>query len=142
VKLVLLLAVAALAALVSGCGSSPPSTEAVVRAWSEALNTGDNRGAADLFAPGAEVVQGNSILTLHTHRQAEEWNSSLPCSGKILSITSHGQTASATFQLGDRPHSRCDGPGQHATAIFRVVKGKIVLWHQTATVDVPPSTPT
>jgi limonene-1,2-epoxide hydrolase len=142
VKVRLVLAAAALAALVSGCGSSPPSAEAVVRAWSEALNTGDNTGAADLFAPGAEVVQGNSILTLHTHRQAEEWNSSLPCSGRILSITSHGQTAIATFQLGDRPHSRCDGPGQHATAIFRVVKGKIVLWHQTATADVPPSTPT
>jgi limonene-1,2-epoxide hydrolase len=138
----LLVAAAALAAFISGCGSSPPSAEAVVRAWSEALNTDDNKGAADLFAPGAEVVQGNSVVTLRTHKQAEAWNSSLPCSGRILSITSHGQTATATFQLGDRPNSRCDGPGQHATALFRVVKGKIVLWHQTATADVPSSSPT
>lgn len=137
-----LLLAAAFVALASGCGSSPPSAEAVVRAWSEALNTDDNKGAADLFAPGAEIVQGNTVVTLHNHKQAEEWNSSLPCSGRIVSIRSHGETATATFQLGDRPHSRCDGPGQHATAIFRVVKGKIVLWHQTATADVPPSTPT
>ena len=37
----------------------------------------------------------------------------------------------ATFVLGDRRHSQCDGPGQEATAIFKVAHGKIVLWHQT-----------
>ena len=103
----------------------------MVRAWSQALNADDNKGAADLFARGAEVVQGPSVIRLRTHAQAEAaWNSALPCSGRIVSIKSHGQTARATFVLGDRQHSRCDGPGQHATAIFRVVKGKIVLWHQ------------
>jgi limonene-1,2-epoxide hydrolase len=143
VKVRLALVAAALAALASGCGSSSPSAEAVVRAWSEALNTDDNKGAANLFAPGAEIVQGNTVITLHTHKQAEEWNSALPCSGRILSITNHGQTATATFLLGDRQHSRCDGPGQHATAIFKVIKGKIVLWHQTGNpVPLPPSSTT
>jgi limonene-1,2-epoxide hydrolase len=121
----------AVTALVAGCGSSSPSAESVVRAWSQALNSDDNVGAADLFAPGAEVVQAGSVLTLRTHAQAVRWNSRLPCSGRIVSITSNGESAKATFQLGDRRHSRCDGPGQRATAIFRVVKGKIVLWHQT-----------
>ena len=69
--------------------------------------------------------------------QAEAWNSALPCSGRIVSIKSHGQTARATFVLGDRQHSRCDGPGQRATAIFRVVKGKIVLWHQAGSSALP-----
>jgi hypothetical protein len=49
----------------------------------------------------------------------------------------------ATFRLGDRQHSRCDGPGDLATAIFRVVKGKIVLWHQaesSALILPPPPT--
>ena len=50
--LLLLLGVAA-AALVAGCGSSSPSAESVVRAWSQALNSDDNKRAADLFAPGA-----------------------------------------------------------------------------------------
>jgi limonene-1,2-epoxide hydrolase len=130
VKKLLLLA-AAVVAVASGCGSSPPSAESVVRAWSQALNTDDNKAAADLFAPGAEVVQAGRVVTLRTHADAVAWNSHLPCSGRIVSIESTGQTATATFELGDREHSRCDGPGERATAIFRVVKGKIVLWHQT-----------
>jgi limonene-1,2-epoxide hydrolase len=119
------------AALVAGCGSGSPSAESVVRAWSEALNQDDNDTAAALFARGAEIVQSGRVLTLRTHAEAVAWNAALPCSGRILSIRSHGQTATATFLLGDRPHSRCDGPGERATAIFRVVRGKIVLWHQT-----------
>jgi limonene-1,2-epoxide hydrolase len=129
---------ATLALLASGCGDSQPSAQSVVRAWSQALNAEDNKGAADLFAPGAEVVQGSTVIHLQTHAQAEAWNSSLPCSGKIVSIRSHGETARATFRLGDRQHSRCDGPGELATAIFKVEKGKIVLWHQAGSSTAPP----
>jgi hypothetical protein len=111
-----------------------------VRAWSQALNQGDNQAAAALFAPGAEIVQGGRVLTLRTRGDALAWNAALPCSGRILSIRSRGQTATATFLLGDRPHNRCDGPGEHATAIFRVVRGKIVLWHQTGTGPPPAQT--
>ena len=126
----------------AGCGDGPPSAQSVVRAWSQALNAEDNKGAADLFAPGAEVVQGSTVIRLRTHAEAEAWNSALPCSGRIVSITSHGQTARATFELGDRQHSRCDGPGDRATAIVRVVKGKIVLWHQTGSAPAPPTSST
>jgi limonene-1,2-epoxide hydrolase len=124
--------VAALGLLV-GCGSGSPSAESVVRAWSEALNQDDNDTAGKLFARNAEIVQGDRVVTLRTQEEAVAWNAGLPCSGRILSIRTHGQTATATFLLGDRRHSRCDGPGEQATAIFRVVKGKIVLWHQTGT---------
>ena len=130
---------ALLVAVLAGCGGSSPSAESVVRAWSQALNDDDNERAANLFARGAEVVQGDTVTTLDTHGEAVAWNSHLPCSGKIVSITTKGQTATATFELGDRQHSRCDGPGEHATALFRVIKGKIVLWHQTAT-EGPPAT--
>ncbi|HEY2938929.1 MAG TPA: nuclear transport factor 2 family protein [Gaiellaceae bacterium] len=118
-------------ALVAGCGSGAPSAESVVRAWSQALNDDDNDRAADLFAPDAQIVQAGHEVTLKTHAEAVAWNAALPCSGKIVSIDSHGNTATATFLLGDRRHSRCDGPGERSTAIFKVVKGKIVLWHQT-----------
>jgi limonene-1,2-epoxide hydrolase len=120
-------------ALLAGCGSGSPSAESVVRAWSQALNDDDNARAADLFARNAEVVQAGHELTLRTHADAVAWNRALPCSGKIVSIKSSGDTATATFLLGNRRHSACDGPGQRATAIFKVVKGKIVLWHQTPT---------
>ena len=130
-----------LAGALTGCGSGSPDAESVVRAWSQALNQGDNDTAGKLFARGAEVVQGNSVVTLKTQQDAVAWNAALPCSGRILSIHSRGQTATATFLLGDRPHNKCDGPGQKATAIVKVIRGKIVLWHQTdvAAGSPPPS---
>jgi limonene-1,2-epoxide hydrolase len=131
-----LLATVALA----GCGSGSPSAESVVRAWSAALNQDDNNTAGSLFAKNAEIVQNGQVITLRTRHQAVAWNSALPCSGRIVSIHSRGETATATFVLGDRRHSHCDGPGQETTAIFKVVRGKIVLWHQTS--DTGPTGPT
>ena len=129
------------ATLAAGCGGSSPSAESVVRAWSQALNSGDNDGAADLFAPNAKVVQSGTVTTLANHHDAVAWNAALPCSGKIVKISSHADVATATFVLGDRKTSRCDGPGQRATAIFRVHGGKIVLWHQTSSVRPPKGAP-
>ena len=119
-------------ATLAGCGSGPPSTESVVRAWSEALNEDDNNTAANLFAANAKVVQDGTVLRLKTHEDAVRWNAGLPCSGTLTSIHSSGHTATATFRLGDRGKSHCDGPGKKVSGIFRVVDGKIVLWHQTA----------
>jgi limonene-1,2-epoxide hydrolase len=125
------------AGVLAGCGSTPPSAESVVRAWSQQLNTGDNQGAAKLFAPGAEIVQAGTIVRLNTQAEAIAWNAALPCSGRIVSIKSNGNTTRATFILGDRQKSKCDGPGKKATAIVRVKNGKIVLWHQTSAAPAP-----
>ena len=124
-------------ALVSGCGSSTPSAESVLRAWSQELNSGDNEAAAKLFARGARVVQGGYVARLETYEQAVAWNARLPCSGRIVSLTSDRNTARATFVLGDRQTSKCDGPGERATALIRVRAGKIVLWHQTGSTAPP-----
>jgi hypothetical protein len=123
--------------VLAGCGSTPPSPESVVRAWSQELNQGDNEGAAKLFAPGAEVVQAGTTVRLETRAQAVAWNAALPCSGKIVSIKTKGDLTTATFLLGERPQRTCDGPGERATAIVRVHKGKIVLWHQTNAAPAP-----
>ena len=132
------LAAAVLLALPAGCGGGKSSPESVVRAWSKALNAGDNSGAADLFAPGAQVVQGPVVLRLRTHADAVVWNAGLPCSGKIVALSARGATVTATFLLGDRPTSACDGPGHRATALFRIRGGKIVLWHQVPNAPPPP----
>jgi hypothetical protein len=76
-------------------------------------------------------VQGGYSARLETFEQAVAWNAGLPCSGRIVSMKSDEHTARATFVLGDRKTSKCDGPGQRATALVHVRKGKIVLWHQT-----------
>ena len=118
--------------LVAGCGGSGESPESVVRAWSEALNAGDNEAAAELFAPGAQIVQGGRTVRLETNEDAVAWNASLPCSGEIVEVEADGDTVTATFLLDDRPTSPCDAPGAEATASFRIEDGKIVLWHQLA----------
>jgi hypothetical protein len=112
-----------------------------VREWSDALNAGDNERAADLFAHGAQIVQGNNVFFLQTHADAVDFNSSLPCSGRIVDLNTDEETATATFVLGDRRRGRCDAPGQKAVAAFRVVHGKIVLWHQLPSPTPPPAPP-
>jgi SnoaL-like domain len=114
----------------AGCGAGSPSAERVVRDWSRALNSGDNEAAADLFAVDAEVIQAGVETRLRTHGDAVAWNSALPCSGRIVALSRRGEEVRATFLLGDRSGSPCDAPGAQATALFRVVDGKIVLWHQ------------
>ena len=103
-----------------------------MRAWSAALNEGDNEAAADLFAAGAQVVQGGRTIRLASHADAVAWNESLPCSGRIVEVETEGETVTATFVLGDRTTSACDAPGAEATAAFHIEDGKIVLWHQLA----------
>jgi limonene-1,2-epoxide hydrolase len=130
-----LLLLAALA--VSACGGGDPSPESVVRAWSAAVNTDDNAGAARLFAEGARVVQDDEVRRLETFAEARAWNSSLPCSGRIIRLTVRGENVRVTFVLGDRRRSECDGPGERAHALFRVRDGKIVLWHQLEQDETP-----
>ncbi len=55
-----------------------------------------------------------------------------------MRIETRGDAVTATFVLGDRPTSRCDGPGIKARAVIRVRAGKIVLWHQVPIPNAPP----
>jgi hypothetical protein len=112
-----------------------------VREWSDALNAGDNERAADLFAHGAQIVQGNDVYFLQTHEDAVDFNSALPCSGEIVDVKTDEDTTTATFLLGDRKKNSCDAPGQKAVAAFKVLGGKIVLWHQLPSPAAPPPPP-
>jgi limonene-1,2-epoxide hydrolase len=133
-----LLLVAALLALVAvGSAQAAASPEAVVRAWSKALNVNDNEHAARLFAPNARVVQPGVDVRLRTHRIAVAFNDALPCAGHIVSISVRGERATATFVLGERPKHRCDGGGQKAAALFVVHDGKIVRWQQIPVPQAP-----
>jgi hypothetical protein len=129
VRVRLLRALALVLVIAAGCGGDP-SSESVVRAWSEALNSGDNEAAADLFAPGAEVVQGDRRARLETHDDAVLFNRSLPCSGRIVRVEEGEDGVTATFLLGHRQESACDAPGTEVRALFRIEDGKITLWHQ------------
>lgn len=128
-----------LVVLTVGCGGGSPSPESVVRAWSESVNSGDNDAAAELFAPGAEVIQLGQSVRLETEGEALRFNESLPCAGEIVDLETDGEMVMATFRLSDRETSRCDGPGAEVKAAFRVREGKIVLWHQLPGASDPPA---
>jgi limonene-1,2-epoxide hydrolase len=104
----------------------------VARAWSKALNANDNVRAAELFAPNARIVQRAVDVRLTSRALAIAFNASLPCAGRIVAVTVHGNRAVATFVLGERPKHHCDGPGVKAAALFVVRGGKIILWEQIA----------
>ena len=109
--------------------------EAVVRAWSAALNAGDNEAAADLFAPGALIVQAGVTVPLPDHAAAVQWNAGLPCSGTIVDtdIDVARGIVVAAFTLGDRSTGPCDAaPGTLAAAAFLIENGKIAVWQQVA----------
>jgi limonene-1,2-epoxide hydrolase len=128
---------AALLAAAPVAAARAPRPEEVVRAWSKALNANDNEGAARLFAPNAQVLQGGLALRLQNHRIAVAFNASLPCSGTIVAIRKAGTQVLATFVLGERPKHQCDAPGGKASAVFDVRAGKIVLWAQVANPPEP-----
>lgn len=116
--------------LFGACGGSDRPAADVVRSWSEALNADQNDAAADLFAPGAIVVQGGAELRLADHGDALAWNEALPCNGRIVELSENEDVVRATFLLRDSQTSPCDGPGQSATAVFTVREGKITRWEQ------------
>jgi hypothetical protein len=122
------------AAALAGCGSHrAQSPEQVARAWSADLNRSDDKAAGALFAEDAQVVQNGTILLLG-RKDAAGWNAMLPCGGAILSVLQQSRNeVLVIFRLEGRPGHTCDGPGDTAAAVFRVVGGKITLWHQ-----VPP----
>jgi hypothetical protein len=131
VTVVSVLVAAVLVSSTSAAVLAVPRTPAqVVRAWSKALNAGDDKAAGALFAPGAVAIQGPFGYRLRTTKSAVLWNSGLPCAGKIVRLVVKGKVAVATFRLGHRPGHACDGPGQLAAARFTVVHGKIARWEQ------------
>ena len=139
-----LIVVAAVVAALATTGAetaagAPPKTPAqVVRAWSHALNAGDDKSAGALFARNAVTIQGSFVVRLRTAKSAALWNSSLPCAGEIIGIQVKGNVATATFRLGHRKGHMCDGPGELAAARFTVVRGKITRWEQVAPQPVGP----
>jgi hypothetical protein len=131
----LLLAVAVL--IVAACGGGEPSPESVVRAWSQAVNSGDDDTAARLFAEGARVVQENRVRRLETYADALAWNAALPCSGRIVALRTSGESVRAIYLLGTREGKECDGRGERTQTLINVRDGKIVLWHQLDPLSTP-----
>ncbi len=119
---------ALLAAAVTGCGGSAPSAEGVVRAWAESVRLGDAEAAAALFAPGAEVVDGERTRVLETEADAIRYARREACAGAIVRIDDEGgATVEAEFDV--RGATRCEGADREF-ALFRVEGGRITFLHR------------
>jgi hypothetical protein len=131
--LITALAVVLLAGCGGGDGASPSADpRAVVDSWSQALNGGDDDGAAKLFAAGAVVIQDGSRRTLADEEDARAFNASLPCGAKVTGTDVSGREVTVTYTLTRRPGHMCDGTGEAARTLVRVEAGRITLWHQLA----------
>jgi hypothetical protein len=110
----------------------------VIRAWSDALRSGDVRGAARYFALPSVMINGGDangsalLITIDTTSQAEEANASLPCGALLISADRRGRYVNALFRLTGRPGlggSNCGGGvGQTARTNFVIAHGRIVEW--------------
>ena len=116
--------------------TDPRRMEAVVRAWSKALNAGDDAAAARLFALPATIVQGDRVDRYADYGALAAWHALLPCSGTIVSLRLEDDRALAVFELGDRAGSTCDAPaGTPAAAEFVFRDGLLVAWRRAPVPD-------
>ena len=135
------------AAALAGCGgdSSPNPAEdqsAVIRAWADAVRTGDYKEANELFALPAAISNGQPTLKLTTRAQIDVFNRSLPCGAILLDTQkSAGGRLLATFRLTDGANGRScgNGKGNKARVTFRIRDGHIEEWLRERTGPPPGS---
>jgi ketosteroid isomerase-like protein len=120
-----------LAIVAAGCGGGRKSPEEVVRAWSAAVNRGDDEAAAALFGPRVVFVAGDYQTVLRTRAQALRFNRALRWCGSIVRLARHGDEVMAQFSLASRPRGHCERGGrERASVAFTVRDGKIVFFDQ------------
>jgi hypothetical protein len=84
-------------------GSAARDAEAVLRAWTQAVNEDDNVRAASYFAPNAVEINPEGERTpIPDQATAIALNTSLGCSAQIQSLNTHGDTATSVVKLGER----------------------------------------
>ena len=114
----------------SGNSSPPPRTagnEGVIRGWNAAVNAGRFERAADYFAAGAIVQQGNAVRLDHAELVA--FNRSLPCRADVTSIVREGRASLASFRLREGRGGACKEGGA-AQVRFVIRGGRIQEWRQ------------
>ena len=118
-------------------GRPDPAAVAVIQAWSQALRSGDVRGAARYFAMPSLLINGPGqdgepfVTAIRSFSQAVSANASLPCGAKLISVQQQGRYVNALFRLTDRggQGGGCGrGVGTTARTNFLIRGGRIAEW--------------
>jgi SnoaL-like domain len=120
-----------IAVAAAGCGGSHghKTPAQVVRAWSAALNRGDEEAAAALFGPKAVFVAGDYQTVLRTREQVLAFHREIVWCGPIVRLAAHGDEVEAQFSLASRPTAHCERGGRERGSVyFRIRDGKIVFF--------------
>jgi hypothetical protein len=116
----------------------------VVRAWADALRSGDVRAASRYFALPSTVANGTAPLKLETRAEVRFFNRTLPCGAKVIGIEpAPNGFFVAIFELTERPGpGSCGaGTGETARTAFRVRDDHITDWLRVQDVESAPATP-
>jgi hypothetical protein len=99
----------------------------VIRGWLLALQRDDYTGAADFFARGALIDQGEPYR-LRGPAAARIFNASLPCRAALAGVEDEpGPKSLASFQLREGPGGPCSGI---VKVRFTIRSGKFTEWRQ------------
>jgi hypothetical protein len=135
------------ALVVTGCGASakphhaaPPQLsradrmKALVRTWTENLNSGNNAAETQLFLLPTTIslMEGPYGCLCLTRGEVLYVHTELLCTAEIVSVKVHGKVATTVFRLlGDRLGSTCDSPPGSLTGVrFTFMRGKITRLQQ------------
>jgi hypothetical protein len=126
----IVLVLAALA-LMAGCDDEQPSglrspEGVLIRDWLMAVKKGDYDHAADFFARGAIIDQGQPFR-LETRAAARLFNAGLPCHANLIRLEDEGDVVLATFRLLPGPGGPCEGRVQ---VRYTIVDGRFTEWRQ------------
>jgi len=120
-----------LAIVAAGCGGGRTSPVEVVRAWSAAVNRGDDEAAAALFGPRVDFVAGDYQRVLRSRAEVLAFTRAIGWCGPIVRLATSGGEVIAQFALASRPSGHCDRGGRERGSVaFRVLDGKIVGFDQ------------
>jgi hypothetical protein len=101
--------------------------ERVIRGWLLALNRSDYDGAADYFARGAIIDQGQPFR-LRGRSDARTFNAGLPCRADLAGVEDEpGPKSLASFRLRAGPGGPCTGI---VKVRFTIRSGRFTEWRQ------------
>ncbi len=99
----------------------------VIRGWLLALNRDDYDGAADYFAVGAIIDQGDPFR-LPSRAAARIFNAGLPCRADLAGVDDEpGPKSLASFRLRRGPGGPCSGI---VKVRFTIKEGRFTEWRQ------------